>query len=117
MKQRILQHGVIYSTRYYLYDDAFLEGGVGILYQDGYSNKVQFDESYLSFQNDWLSVTLGRKQKKELYKGLSASNENILWSLNARPLPGIRFSTARTIFFGKERRGTWFRCLSGRIRD
>ncbi|MGA9591024.1 MAG: capsule assembly Wzi family protein [Salegentibacter sp.] len=96
------------STRYYLYDDVFLEGGVGILYQDGYSNKVQFDESYLSFQNDWLSVTLGRKQKKELYKGLSASNENILWSLNARPLPGIRFSTSRTIFFGKERRGLGF---------
>lgn len=106
------------STKYFFPDDAFIEGGIGILYQDGYSNEVQFDESYITFQNDWLTATLGRKQKEELYKGLSATNENILWSLNARPLPGIQFSTARTIFFGKERRGLGFdACLEEYLTD
>ena len=42
-------------------------------------------------------MTAGRKQKPELYNGLSATNENILWSLNARPLPGLQFGTSSPI--------------------
>ncbi len=74
-----------------------LEAGLGILYQDGISDRVFLDESYLQFRNSWLEVIAGRKQKPELYNGLSATNENIVWSLNARPLPGVQFRTREPI--------------------
>src|SRR5680860_55048 len=63
-----------------------LEVGVGILYQDGISDRVFLDESYVQFRNTWLEVIAGRKQQPEKYNGLSAANENIVWSLNAQPL-------------------------------
>ncbi len=74
-----------------------LEAGLGILYQDGISDRVFLDESYLQFRNSWLEVIAGRKQKPELYEGLSATNENIVWSLNARPLPGLQLRTREPI--------------------
>lgn len=86
------------SAVYYLQDDASLTFGAGVLFQDGYSDKFQLDESFISFQNSWLEITAGRKQMEEFYNGLSASNDNIAWSLNARPLPGLQVSTTRPIF-------------------
>lgn len=86
---------------YNLTENARFSLGLGALYQDGYIDKLQLDESYLGFENSWLAVSLGRKQRDELYRGLSATNENILWSLNARPLPGISFKTTRPIYFLK----------------
>lgn len=82
---------------YDLGDTSTLEIGAGILYQDGISDRVFLDESYLQFGNTWLEVIGGRKQKPELYRGLSATNENIVWSLNARPLPGLQFRTREPI--------------------
>ncbi len=86
------------SGIYNLSENASLELGVGALYQDGYADKLQLDEAYLAFNNSWLGIVAGRKQRKELYRGLSATNQSVLWSLNARPLPGIRFFTKRPIF-------------------
>ncbi len=77
---------------------SFLVGG-GVLYQDGYIDNLQLDESFIGFENSWMEITVGRKQKKELFKGLSATNENILWSLNARPLPGLSIKTTRPVYF------------------
>lgn len=74
-----------------------LEAGAGVLYQDGIGDNVFLDEAYLQFRNNWLQITGGRKQREELYNGLSATNENILWSLNARPLPGLQIGTTRPI--------------------
>ena len=91
------------SGAYFLTPNAKIEVGVGGLFQDGYTDKFQLDESYLSFQNNWLEITAGRKQRKELYRGLSASNENILWSLNARPLPGVQIKTTRPVFINGNR--------------
>lgn len=71
---------------------AKLEMGLGGLFHDGYLEKLQLDESYIMLENYWLKAHIGRKQKDLLYDGLSASNLNILWSLNARPLPGISLS-------------------------
>ncbi|HSM62475.1 MAG TPA: hypothetical protein VK833_00920, partial [Gillisia sp.] len=92
-----------FSTKatYQFSGNASLEVGVGGLFHDGYTEKLQLDESYLGFQNNWLLAHVGRKQKTELYHGLSATNQNILWSLNARPLPGISFQTKRPIYFWK----------------
>ena len=86
---------------YQLSPASYLEAGAGILYQDE-RDQLQLDELYLSFQNSWMQAIVGRKQKKELYNGLSSSNESILWSLNARPLPGIQLSTTRPVFFWKK---------------
>jgi hypothetical protein len=74
-----------------------LEVGAGILYQDGISGRVFLDESYVQFRNTWLEVIAGRKQRPELYNGLSASNENIIYSLNTRPFPGIQLRTVSPI--------------------
>src|SRR5680860_355073 len=82
---------------YDLGDTSTLEVGAGILYQDGMSDRVFLDESYVQFRNAWLGVIAGRKQRPELYNGLSASNENIIYSLNTRPFPGIQLSTASPI--------------------
>ena len=82
--------------------NAHFEFGTGILYHDGYSRDLQLDEVYFSFRNTWLEASVGRKQREELYSGLSASNENILWSLNARPLPGIRLDIIKPIYLWKE---------------
>ncbi|MDT0649771.1 capsule assembly Wzi family protein [Autumnicola edwardsiae] len=84
-------------------ENAFLEVGMGLLYHDGYDSAIKFDQSYLSFENSWLKATAGRKQKEELYLGLSATNENMLWSLNARPLLGLLLETKRPVFlFGDD---------------
>ncbi|HER39915.1 MAG TPA: hypothetical protein ENO10_01705 [Salinimicrobium catena] len=89
------------SGRYFITPDASLELGVGVLYQNGYADELQLDQYYLSFQNKWLKAHGGRKQKVELYDGLSATNENVLWSLNARPLPGVSFEIYEPVYFWK----------------
>ena len=90
------------KTVWFLSENAFLLTGTSILYQDGKNEEVVPDELFVHFQNDWLYITAGRKQKSELYQGLSASNENILWSLNARPLPGVQVGTSKPILlFGE----------------
>ena len=89
------------KTVWFLSENAFLLTGTSILYQDDSKDGVVPDELFVHFQNSWLYLTAGRKQKPELYHGLSASNENILWSLNARPLPGIQLGTsAPLLLFG-----------------
>ena len=80
---------------------AFVEVGAGALYHNGYTDKVQADEYFLTFQYDWFTATVGRKQRAELHQGLSATNETMQWSLNARPMPGIRFSTTRPVMLWK----------------
>ena len=85
------------SARYFITSDSFLESGIGGAYQNGYADKFFLDEYYISFESPHLTAFIGRKQREELYQGLSASNENILWSLNARPLPGVGFEIEEPI--------------------
>lgn len=66
-----------------------LQAGLGILYHDGYSSEAQLDEYFVSYENNWLETHAGRKQKEEFFSGISATNENVLWSLNSRPVPGL----------------------------
>lgn len=72
--------------------------GAGALINDGFSKKLALDELYVQYIDYRISVTAGVKQRKEQYRGLSASSENILWSLNARPLPGIEVGTVDPIY-------------------
>ncbi len=96
-----------------IYEDAFedlhFEAGAGILFLDGTTTqKVVADEVYGRFQNSWTQLTLGRKQPVAVYNGLSATNEDILKSLNARPLPGVEISTNGLIFPFKYEQGLGF---------
>lgn len=90
------------SVKFLIDKNSFAEIGAGGLYQNGYTDKLQLDEAYFTFKNHWLTATVGRKQMADLYLGLSASNQNILWSLNARPMPGIRFYTPEPVFIKGE---------------
>lgn len=93
---------------YKLTENAFLEAGAGFLYRDGALDNFFVDELYARFENSWMHITAGRKQKKELYNGLSSSNRSILWSLNARPLPGIQIGTTGPIFLFSNNKGLGF---------
>ena len=92
------------AARYTFNSETFVEVGGGGLFQSGFTDKLQPDEYYLTFHNDWFEGVLGRKQRAQRYKGLSATTENMLWSLNARPMPGVRFNTTRPVMFW---RGGW----------
>ncbi|WP_286760810.1 capsule assembly Wzi family protein [Salegentibacter sp. UBA1130] len=91
------------KSLFQLNEKTSLEAGGGILFQDGIEDKLTIDELYAELNLDWLQVILGKKQQAQLYSGLSATNENILWSLNAQPLPGIQIATHRPIYINKER--------------
>ncbi len=97
----------VYDLGYY----SRLEFGAGILARDGDNGEAFIDELYAHLELEKFYITVGRKQQAELYNGLSASNRSILWSLNARPLPGIQIGTNGPLFlagdqgFGIE--GSW----------
>ncbi|WP_245583361.1 capsule assembly Wzi family protein [Salinimicrobium terrae] len=75
--------------RYGFRDGGIVEAGLGILYKDGYTEEVQLDEYFVSYENNLFEAFAGRKQKEEFFSGISATNKNMLWSLNSRPIPGI----------------------------
>jgi hypothetical protein len=90
------------------FKDLYLEAGAGILFLDGTSKNVVADEIYGRFQSYLIQITLGRKQRPALYNGLSATNENILRSLNTRPLPGLQLNTNGIIFPFSYQKGLGF---------
>ncbi|MCC8358440.1 capsule assembly Wzi family protein [Salinimicrobium sediminilitoris] len=83
----------------YLNLDSFIEVGAGLVYFDGVNDEFAIDELYAHYEYKWLQITAGQKHEPILYNGLSATNENMLWSLNHRPLPGLQIATNRPIFF------------------
>ncbi len=66
-----------------------LNAGAAMYGRDGVENNLQRRDLYLQFENSWLYATIGAKKQIEVLDGLSATNQNFLWSGNARPLPGI----------------------------
>lgn len=86
------------KVNYNINGSSFLEAGAGIGFRDDFRDNVYFDEWYAHYENSWVKVTLGKKQRLLVYNGLSASNENILWSINSQPLPGIQVGTSRPLF-------------------
>ena len=86
------------EIQHVLKSGAVLELAAAGVVRDGFTDEFALDEAYLEFRNDWFYATGGMKQHAALYNGLSTSNENILWSLNARPLPGIEVGTVKPIF-------------------
>lgn len=89
-------------------DSTFMKLGVGTLYKDGFEDEIKLDEAYFEFASRKVGVILGKKHKVDKFQGLSASNENILWSLNAPVMPGIQIYTRAPFFLWKEQ-GIGFR--------
>lgn len=96
-------YGLLSSTALIeLGSDIFVEFGLGGFYKDGYEDGVKLDEAYFSYSSPKIGFVLGKKQRNDLFQGLSVSNENILWSLNAAPLPGIRLFTTDPFFLNDD---------------
>ena len=85
------------AAKYSINSQTFLRSGVGGFYQDGFDDSFEIDEYYLNFENSRFSAFIGKMQRKELYSGLSATNENILWSLNTAPMPGVGFAITKPV--------------------
>lgn len=104
-------------AHYKLSEETSLEIGAGGLFQDGHDDQFSIDELYAELNYNGLQITAGKKQRPELYNGLSATNENILWSLNAQPLPGVQIRTGSPVYFSKSRRfgfeASWSEYLMG----
>ncbi len=66
-----------------------INAGAAVYGRDGVEDAVQRRDLYLQFENSWLFATVGAKKQKEVLDGLSATNQNFLWSGNARPLSGV----------------------------
>lgn len=71
------------------YSSFIIRGVAAVFGRDGVADAVQRRDLYLQFENSWLLATVGAKKQKEVLDGLSATNQNFLWSGNARPIPGI----------------------------
>lgn len=95
--------GLITSTAYIELDtESYVEFGIGGFLKDGYEDGLKLDEVYFSYRSPKVGVVLGKKQREDLFQGLSATNENILWSLNAGPMPGVRFFTIDPLFISND---------------
>ncbi|SDL80613.1 Capsule assembly protein Wzi [Salinimicrobium catena] len=88
-------------SQYTFNNNSVLEVGAGFLGREGSGDNLFVDELYAHYETKFWSFTAGRKQQEEIYNGLSVSNRSILWSLNARPLPGLQLETTRPIFLLK----------------
>ena len=88
-------------SQYNFKNNSVLEVGAGVLGREGSGDNFFVDELYAHYETKFWSFTAGRKQQEEVYNGLSASNRSILWSLNARPLPGLQIKTTRPVFLFK----------------
>ncbi|SFS55065.1 Capsule assembly protein Wzi [Zhouia amylolytica] len=78
-------------------EQSFLEAGGGILFNDAAAPVLRVDSWYAQYQNQWFGVIGGKKQRPMTYGGLSTSGESILWSDNARPMPGMYAYTSEPI--------------------
>ncbi|WPY99741.1 capsule assembly Wzi family protein [Christiangramia sp. OXR-203] len=87
--------------------------GGGLLYKDGYDDGFKIDEAYFSYVSPKIRVDIGKRQRTDLYQGLSVSNESILWSLNASPFPGISIETVEPVFFNFKDYGLGFKFSIG----
>ncbi len=55
------------------------------------------NQYFVAWQHEKLLVTLGARQAAERFRGLSAVAGDILWSNNARAMPGVKLETAESV--------------------
>ena len=82
-------------------NNAKLTAGASLFLRNGVEEKLQRNELYLQFENSWLKVTLGAKNPKDRFQGLSTVNSNFLLSGNARAISGVLVETTKPIAITK----------------
>ncbi|HCV79934.1 MAG TPA: hypothetical protein DGQ38_02680 [Zunongwangia profunda] len=65
----------------------------------GKAKDIFIDELYAQFASEYIIATIGVKHDELKYNGLASSNQSLLWSNNARSLPGIEIKTAKPVYF------------------
>ncbi len=78
-----------YKSSYSFDEHVKLDGGLGLLYQNGRLAGLQIDQFYIRFSNKWMQAILGARHPVKEYDDLSSTNGSILWSSNTRAIPGI----------------------------
>ena len=66
-----------------------LEVGGGLLANDGLYDGVKIDELYATYTWGIVEASAGMKHRKEKLRGISSVGGDIIWSNNARALPGV----------------------------
>ena len=79
--------GIVTSS--YQFGDNSIFAGFSGAYRDGFEDRFQRIDLYAGYMNKWIEVTVGAKRRELKLNGLSATNQNFLWSGNSRPLSGI----------------------------
>lgn len=70
-------------------------------YSPGEEDHKAVDQYYAGLQWKKLEVQLGAQRRPENYLGLSSTNGDILWSNNARAIPGVLVQTAAPVRLSK----------------
>ena len=65
------------------------ELGGGLLYNDGLYDGVKIDQLYATYKWKIVEASAGMKHRDEKLKGISSVGGDIIWSNNARALPGL----------------------------
>ncbi|MGO4911491.1 capsule assembly Wzi family protein [Leeuwenhoekiella sp. W20_SRS_FM14] len=102
--------GLIQAT----YENQFNENselkiGGGILANDGLYDGVKIDELYATYRWKIIEASVGVKHRDEKLRGISSVGGDIIWSNNARALPGIYIEMTEPIKIFKwlEAKGTF----------
>lgn len=91
--------GVLYAfakANYRLSEHATLELKTAGLFRNGINPSLQRAELYANFSNNWIEITLGSQNFTSSYE-LSSVRRNILFSSNARALPGLLVQNSKPI--------------------
>ena len=78
------------ASYYNINENHRIGAGVSGVYRNGVMDEFQRINLFANYTNRWIEVTLGSKEEEIQLEGLSATNQNFLWSGNARPLPGVK---------------------------
>ena len=74
-----------------------LSTGAGLNMRDGVNNNTQIEELFATYTQNWFGLNAGVKHRDKSHLGLSIINGDILWTGNARSIPGVQLKTATPI--------------------
>jgi len=70
-------------------NESQLSAGTSLFFRNGFENEFQRRDLFVAYKNNWIIATAGSKRHEDKLNGLSISNQNFIFSRNARPLPGL----------------------------
>jgi len=88
------------NTKGFLGNNHQLSAGASLLARDGFNETLNRNNLFLGYKNSFFEVVLGAKNRSVSKEGLSTINDDILYSGNARALPGVLLKTSKPIKIG-----------------